>query len=445
MAIAVQADIAIAWPSTVVSIPTGWQRVTELDSVYVVGAAAGANTDLITARGNATHLHTSPAHTPTQNAHTGTGLSSTPTGTIAASGTGTQTASTAHTHAITLSSVVAENNASTITIDPVNNDLLHTKVIWIKSLGTPASFPVGSIIFWDTDSLPAGWSRTTLDYYLKGAVAADNGGSTAGANTHTHTSPPHTHTQNSHNHTTPQTSGNPDVSVAKGTTGVTVTTITHKHGVTITAKTAINDPVTTTLPTPKNHEPPYKYINALNSAVPDYPVGAIAIWLGTNTAIPTGWTRVTDLDTFWPKCTAGAGTVLTTGGTTQHLHTAVDCQPTQPIHTHTMANASITGTRTAPGTGTNVSSGTHTHTWTDDEATAATNQASAVLIDNCAVGAAYPLYRTVIFVKLVTPQDGTPSVVGPVWTTQWRTGYREDMHTQDLTRAAYRERRRGEG
>lgn len=439
MAIAVQANIAVAWPSAA-AVPTGWVHVAELDSVYVVGAAAGADTDLITARGNATHVHTSPAHTPIQDAHTGGGISSSAAYSNIVGGTGTLIAGAGHKHTLVLSSVTAVNSASTITVDLTANDLLHTKVVWIKSDGTPASFPTGSIAFWGTDALPAGWSRTAGDFYLKGAAS---GGTTAGANTHTHTSPAHTHGQNSHNHTTPATSSAPDTAISKGAIlATTVSTDTHTHDVAITAATAVNQAVTTALGV-SNHEPPFMYINAIISAAPDYPVGAIAVWLGTNALVPTGWTRFTALDTFWPKCTAANGQVLTTGGTTTHTHTADACQPIQNVHLHTMANVSITGTRKNTSGATIAPTGTHTHTWSDDGATTATNQAAAVTIDACTVGAAYPLNRTVIFVQLVTPQSGTPSVIGG--TPIWRVGYREDMHTQDLTRATYRKRRRGEG
>jgi hypothetical protein len=441
MAIAVQANIAIAWPSAT-AVPTGWVHVAELDSVYVVGAAAGADTDLTTVRGNATHTHTSPSHNPIQDAHIHTGsgtrsLSSTVVaGTQAVATPGT---TTTHSHTYTSDAATATNNAVAITVDAATNDLAYTAVVWIKSDGTPPSFPAGSLIHWDTDSLPAGWTRAAAGNYLKGAAS---GGATGGANTHTHTSPAHTHTQNEHVHT--GTSDPPSIARNLKNTGTSVPNDVHTHTLQLGGAPNVYNNATTITIAASNHEPPYIYANTITSASNGYPVGAIAIWLGANTAIPTGWTRATSLDSFWVKSASADGQVLGTGGATTHSHTATDCQPTQIAHTHTVVDQGVNGAVAHSGTLSASPSLAHVHPWSASTETA-TNQAAAVTINVCTAGAAYPLYRTVIFVKLVTPQDGTPTVVGPTWTTTWRTGYREDIHTQDLVKAAYRQRRRGEG
>src|SRR5689334_4283668 len=170
---AVPANICVAWPSTVASIPAGWSRETTLDSRYILGAAAGADADLTTDRGSTTHTHTSPSHTPTQNSHThafqatGDADTSIVTGTI-----GGVAADVIHRHdPVNSDPTTATNNGIAITVDATSNDLAYVEVIWIKSDGTPTVLPSGCVAFFASDSLPAGWSRVHGDRYLKGATA----------------------------------------------------------------------------------------------------------------------------------------------------------------------------------------------------------------------------------------------------------------------------------
>jgi hypothetical protein len=56
----------------------------------------------------------------------------------------------------------------------------------------------------------------------------------------------------------------------------------------------------------------------------------IFIWTGTNSSIPTGWKRVTELDGKFPRVLGnGENNVLATGGSATHSHTS-------PAHTHGM-------------------------------------------------------------------------------------------------------------
>jgi hypothetical protein len=415
---AVPSGICIAWPSTVGSIPAGWSRETTLDARYILGAAAGADTDLTTDRGATTHTHTSPSHTPIQDAHFHTffepGGSVSPQ--ILGGALGGNGASNSHGHnEADSNATVGTNNGIAITVNAATNDLAFKEVIWIKSDGTPTALPNGCIAFFESDSLPSGWSRTNGDGYLKGAATGANGGATGGSNTHTHTSPAHTHTQNQHIHT--GTSGAPDTAQnLKGTTGLSATsTLGHTHAVTFQGTAPTNQAVTTTINS-GNGEPPFKKLNAILASAPDLPTNVIALWLGTNAGIPSGWSRYTAMDSKWAKGAAANGeSGVTTGGSSQHNHTASDCQPIQDAHTHSItdaaSSASIVLKDSTSAFWPDVS---HQHGGWLDLGAVATNQAIAVTIDQCTADAALPKHRTVIYVQFT---GVTPPSVGGVYTS----------------------------
>lgn len=414
----IPANIAVAWPSTVASIPGGWTRETGLDAHYIRGADSGADTDLSTDRGNLTHTHTSPAHTPLQNSHTHTfAAPGADESTIVAGTTSGSAASDLHGHnTATSASATAVNNSVTITVDTASNDLPFTEVIWIKSDGTPTVLPVGCYAFFVSDTLPSGWSRVQADTYLKGAGTGNDGGATGGAATHTHTSPAHTHTQAGHSHNAANSSGPNLIESNRGTGTDTVSTISHVHPVGLDTTVATNQSVTTTI-NAANHEPPYTKLNTIQAGSATLPSGIVCLWLGTNANIPANWTRLTLLDGSWLKGAAADGeSGVVTGGSSQHSHTASDCQPIQNAHTHIALDGGAVGSVAAAigSAGTFPVPG-HTHSWNISN-DAATNNAVSVTIDLCAVGAAFPQHRTVIFVSF------TPTVTPSGVLTTYDTG-----------------------
>ena len=404
----------VAWPSTAASIPSGWTRETNLDAKYVQGAPVGADADLTTVRGAATHTHTSPAHTPIQNAHSHAVIFGASAGTVNAYVTSQLAAADAHTHTGSTGSVTATNNSVAITVNAnSSNDLPYKEVIFIKSDGTPAGIPNGAYAFFASDTLPSGWSRVQGDTYLKGAAAAGDGGGTGGALTHTHTSPPHTHTQNAHTH--PQsTSGNNNTNVTiNADTGALAAADPHTHTINTDSRTATNNAVTTTL-TATNHEPVFKKLNTiLNGGATSLPDNIIALWGGTNAGIPSGWSRYTAMDGFFQKgANANGESAVTTGGSTTHTHTASNCQPVQALHNHTITlgppSALVTPSDVSVPTDPNTASDLHTHSATCSS-DRATNQSTTVTIDPNTAESAYPSYARVIFITL-TPAVTTVSV-----------------------------------
>lgn len=406
---AVAANIAVAWPSSVASIPAGWTREAALDSRYILGSAAGGDTDLTTDRGATSHTHTSPSHTPTQNPHTHTfsnpGGDATATIVSGVLGGGGVAADANHGHDATSSaSATGTNNGVTITVDATANELAYVEVIWIKSDGTPATLPTNCLAFYALDSLPSGWSRVHGDRYLKGATTGGGGGATGGSNTHTHTSPAHTHTQNIHSHTEVTSAAANTALGERGTGPDTPSSVGHTHGVSLDATTPTNQAVTTTIDATSS-EPPFKKLNIVQSSSPSLPTGIIAVWLGTNAAIPSGWQRFTSLDGLWLKGAATDGeSNVTTGGASQHTHTAADCQPIQNAHTHTATSTAATATIGAfSGAHNTYAADGHNHTvWSVTNETP-TNNAASVSIDLCTADAALPKHRTVIFVQFSDP------------------------------------------
>ena len=404
----VAAGIIIAWPSTAALIPAGWIRETTLDARYVQGAAAGADADLASALGAATHTHVSPSHTPTQNAHNHTFSGGASTGTVVplVDAFDQTVAVHPHTHSsATSGNTTAVNQGVAITVDAASNDLAYVEVIWIKSDGSPEGVPSGAYAFFSSDVLPSSWSRVHGDKYLKGAAASGDGGGTGGANTHVHTSPAHTHTQTGHTHTGTSSNSSAGTFVSAFVSGTSSSAAIHlhTHSVTHSSKVAVNQSVTTTIDA-SSHEPVFKKLNIIknDNASANLPDQVIALWGGANSAIPESWARFTDMDGNFPKgANADGESAVSTGGATTHTHTASNCQPIQNAHNHTTLQGNPTVFLTAPDTGT-VASLAHVHVWTVNNTTA-TNNAIAVTISANTAESAYPLYQKVIFIRLTIP------------------------------------------
>lgn len=434
---AVAADICVAWPSLAANIPAGWTRETALDARYILGAGSGADTDLTTDRGSTTHTHTSPSHTPLQDAHTHTiSAAGGDAGSLVAGNTSVG-ADQAHGHdGFPSASATGTNNGIAITVDATSNDLAHVEVIWIKSDGSPAALPSGCLAFFASDTLPSGWTRAHGNRYLKGAAAAGNGGATAGSNTHTHTSPAHTHTQNSHLHSA-VTSSPGNTAVGRGAGAQTISSTGHTHSVSLISATPTNQSVTTTIDA-TNHEPPFKKLNVISAGSDSLPDQVIALWLGTNASIPTDWARFTSMDGKWLKAANADGeSNVTTGGAAQHGHTASDCQPIQDAHSHTPLGGTPTGTvGSNPAGVNNLAAPDHTHAWSCSS-DVATNQAVAVTINDCSADAALPKHRTVIFVQFTAPAAPARAISGYTSYTVGRFGI-GDPEAQVLPEVAKR-------
>jgi len=412
----VPSGVICLWPGLAADVGVGalagWTRETALDARYIRGAPAAGDADLATDRGNTTHTHTSPAHTPTQptHFHEVTALSFTPL--ERSMSAPTEAVSEIHSHALANSNASAATTQSfTITVDAASNDLAFIEAIFIKSDGTPVGIPVGAYAMFASDSLPSLWVRVHGDRFPKGAAAAGDGGGTGGANSHAHTTPNHTHIANAHqgSGTTGASSGLTDaieaVDVADYATGA------HTHTYNLIAKTQTINAQAITIAS-GDGQPTFKKLNVVrnDNAAADLPTSIIALWGGTHLDIPFGWTRFTSMDDKFLKGAAADGqSDVDTGGGTQHLHTATDCAPTVVTHNHSgltnMASSSTTLATdvNSPGSGRRGAAANHVHTATIGFDTGGDNQhlPVAVTIDNSAAEASWPKHRHVIFIQFV--------------------------------------------
>jgi len=395
--VAVPNNIAVAWPSTAASIPANWTRETSLDTKHIRGAAAGADSDLVSALGATTVTHTEPgSHTPIQNSHVHDVSSSTGIGSTAYnSGVATNTlAADTHSHSsLDSDPTTGTNQSKTITISAANNDPPFRKVIWIKSNGVPTGIPNGAYAFFDSDSLPGSWTRAEADNFLKGADAAGDGTGTGGTLNCTPTeSGTHTHIQDAHTHT--GTSSASAASVLGGGTGLAAGD-GHHHPYTLDSATAVNNASSVSFGA-TNHEPTFKKLNIIlnGTGANSLPTGVIALYLGTNGSIPTDWSRFTTMDDQFLKGCNANGQVGNTGGSASHTHTAT-CSTTSNAHTHTLTAG---GADIALGKGVGTAGAAtlgHTHTWTIVSSTITHQNASLTI----STDAAFPLYQKIIFVK----------------------------------------------
>lgn len=413
---AVPSGVIFPWPSTAASIPSGWSRYTALDTYYVQGAPTSGDADL-TARGNSNHNHTVDDHTHVQNSHTHSVSAGAGSGSINTDPTGiprNPAASVTHTHgAKNSASATAVNQNASVTLNASsNNHPPYVKVIWIESNGTPNGVPSNCYAFFESDTLPSGWSRVQGDKYLLGADASGDGGGTGGSATHTHTTTgSHNHTQNAHTHGA--TTSSSATGTAVGTLAAGAANIarqSHTHSISLQSATATNNSADITLQS-ANHEPVYRKLNIINNGTggEDLPDGIIGCWKSTNASIPTDWERVTNFDGQFVKgANANGESDVTTGGATTHTHTADAHTHTQNAHTHTptVGSASVTIDRVLPYTSA-VSTASHTHSWTVANATA-TNQNTVVNVNSTASEGHYPPYKRVIFIKFNEPSTAFP-------------------------------------
>ena len=93
--------------------------------------------------------------------------------------------------------------------------------------------------------------------------------------------------------------------------------------------------------------------------------GIEIMWPSTNASIPAGWTRVTNMDSKYPKGTAAAVNPDVTGGATTHLHTDPGHTHTESAHTHDTSSPTVTTANEIRADGTpDLSAGASSHTHT---------------------------------------------------------------------------------
>lgn len=420
---AISNGVIFIWTGTNASIPSGWTRVTDLDSRYPK-ATLNTSTNPNVTGGATTHTHTSPSHTHTAQNHTHTFTTNAGSGGGQSTGTSTNSARQDHAHP----NVTTGNNtnqsigSATVTYGSVSNDPLYYEVIYITPSSVTGGIPNLAIgLYEDSDFVSSNTGKFAGYYfcdggnstpdlrnrYLKGATAGGNAGGTGGSVTNIHNID-HSHTQ-SHNHAnvdilaTTSTSLRGDVD-----TPTDLVSNTHIHIGTINTN---SDTVTTSglsLTTAETVEPAFKKITALQnrSSTVYTPVGLIGLWLGTIANIPKNFEIISTYNDKHLKMSFAHSetTSGTTGGANTHSH-ASQAHGHTLSHTHT---ASVNGHTNSLNNGqsptpiqTGATSGT-THT--------ASTSSSSLVFDNANTTADSssnePQFRTVALIKYKGEKGG---------------------------------------
>ena len=364
----IPADLILAWPSTAASIPSGWSRVTALDTYHVRGATTtGAPS---ATGGAATHTHTTPAHLHRIGPHNHTlggptGASNLSITSRRENGAAYPQSDQPHNH--TRPAFVGTfNGGDSGSSSPSTGSTSHIPptrdVIWIQSGGAQTAYPVGAL-GWSTESV-SGWTDDTASAsrFLKGAAAAGNGGATSGSNTHSHTVSSHGHTGLVHDHSVGNTSlSNPASSIeAGGGSGGGRWLPRHTHPMNVAPSTTGNleDATGGTAQNPGIVEPPYRALRVLRNTGGGRQTRVIGLYTGAVVdldpilSICDGTNGTPDMRTLFAR-EKGSTSVNLVGGAETHNHPISTHDHDSPGHNHTtvvdVSTNGSNGTPTSPG------------------------------------------------------------------------------------------------
>ena len=208
-------DGLILWPSTHASIPSGWDRVTNYDEMFLQGADSSfAGVTSGAADGGATsHTHTvAGTHPHNTNSHShnvySNNASLPPQQTFNAQTLGQLVCVARHSHASTGSPTAAPAvNASAVAFDSQTTDTpLYLKFIVIEPDTTAKPIPNNSVVLFDDSTPPtdfAVYSALDTRHIIGADSSSGDGGGTGGAapgHIHAQTGSGHKHSFNAHTH-----------------------------------------------------------------------------------------------------------------------------------------------------------------------------------------------------------------------------------------------------
>jgi hypothetical protein len=417
----IPADLILAWPSTAGTIPSGWTRVTALDGTLPRGANI-TGTPSATG-GAATHTHTIPSHGHTIGAHShsvggNTGTSNSSTTSARFNGASQPQADQPHSHArpsATGTAPAFTSGAATPGTGSANNAPPALDVIWIKSAGGQANYPVGCLA-WATESV-SGWANhaPSAGRYLKGAAAAGNGGAQTGGTSHNHSTAAHSHTAGStHDHSIGGTGqSNPSSSTEAGYGSTPPRWLPrHTHPLNLnTATMGGTNSVSAGNTSSATVEPPNRRLRVLQNTGGGTQTRIIGLFTGDTAALDplltlcNGAGGTPDMRTWFAR-DAGSDSINSTGGSSTHNHTT-------PAHSHDIGNhshtidvlASTTGSFEAPSFGDLGSSPTTSHDHSGGSTANASPSVSTTGAQTTGSSSHIPPYKEVHFVRL----DGTIS------------------------------------
>jgi hypothetical protein len=432
----IPSDLILGWPSTVGSIPSGWSRVTALDGYFPRGA------NVVTAPsatgGAASHSHTTPGHVHSIGAHShtvggSTGTSNSSTTSARFNGASQPQADQPHSHSLPSGTggATAVNSTSTAPgSSSANNEPPSRTVIWIASDGAQANYPVG-ILGWATESV-SGWvtDADSSARFLRGAAAAGNGGTNAGASTHTHSINAHTHNGFSHDHSIGSSGlSNPSSSQEAGTGSSPPRWLPrHTHPLNVLAgSTGNSNSVSGGTTGSGSLEPPNRRLRVLRNTGGGTQTRIIGLYTGAVADLDplltlcNGSGGTPDMRTWFAR-DAGADSINTTGGSSTHTHTTPSHGHDIGNHSHTIdVGQSNTGSYEAPSFGDLGDSPTTTHDHsggTTDFASPSVSNASSGTTNSVSH---IPVYREAHFVRLDGTISGGPLPVPELKTSDFAT------------------------
>jgi hypothetical protein len=215
-------------------------------------------------------------------------------------------------------------------------------VIWIESDGSQANYPIG-ILGFSTEDV-SGWvsDADSSGRYLRGAVAAGNGGTNSGAATHTHAVAAHTHTGRDHDHSLGATGLSNPLSSQEAGDGSSdprwLARHTHPMDVGSANTGALNSAGGGTTDG-RGHEPSNRRLRVLRNTGGGTQTRIIGLYLGDIASLDplltwcNGSNGTPDMRGWFAR-DRGADSVNSTGGTPNHAHTTPSHAHTLPGHVH---------------------------------------------------------------------------------------------------------------
>lgn len=419
-------NVIAIWTGTHAAIPTGWVRVTDLDSKYTKGAAGGSDPN--DTGGNATHAHSSPSHSHTLNSHTHTY-------TLPATTLGNEDDNTSnnvvndilrnnHSHAGTSGASSGGTISGACAYGAFSNDPPYTDVIFVRSLGNAQ--PAAGIVFLTNQAtIPDGWqnsdgsagSTDLRNTYLKGAGTGADAGGTGGTTTDSHDIT-HSHSTTTHTHIAANSGGQSGGDTRDGNVSQPWDKIrtNHVHSVSLDADTQDINQNTDTLVTSETVEPAYTKLMALhNKAGARIFVGMIAMWLETIATIPQGWKLcdgsggTPEMRERYLKIANNSGEIEDTGGSNTHTHAAqAHSHTSNGSHTHGIAQQAHTVEIQKTGNGAAPARNENVHAATTSAGTTASYAAANTTANS---SNNEPPYRTVAFIQYKFPRSGMAQVI----------------------------------
>lgn len=415
----VKVGVILVWTGTNASIPTGWERETDLDDKY---PKAWGDEAPNTTGGSNTHTHTSDAHTHAIESHSHAVTTDTAHQDQQRGNNAGSTSSTVfHTHNTTVAGVSGGDISDAVTYASANGEPPYYEVIFITPASTPQPFPDDVVGFWNDSTLPTGFSftdgsGTTPDLrnnYLKGATTDGDAGGTGGSLNHEHEID-HNHTTQSHTHSATSSNSSPNDA---GTGSGSPVSGHHTHTITLPSASSATNAYVGDAGLADDVEPSYhKLLTIQNTsgASRTVPAGIIGLWLGSEASIPSTWLAcdgtndTPNLKNKYIKVANTTGQIGDTGGSNSHSHAASNSHTHTATGTHTHSTGGSTSTT---GTSVNGISGgsanndpiTHHHLVTS-VGNATASYENATVSSNSSSNE--PAYRTAAYIQFIGKTGG---------------------------------------